>query len=98
MTSLIIFLISFKSLPPMLNLHLEHLHFDKRTIKIDITNTNIFQNTKKSSIIAMASEMSAIAANFEDIVNVKYALIPVANVTANNKEPKNSKFSIFLKF
>jgi len=46
----------------------------------------------------MASEMSAIAANFEDIVNVKYALIPVANVTANNKEPKNSKFSIFLKF
>jgi len=55
----------------MLNLLLEHLHFDKRTIKIDITNTNIFQNTKKSSIIAIASEMSAIAANFEDIVNVK---------------------------
>ena len=82
----------------MLNLHLEHLHLDKRTIKTVIANTKIFQNTKKSSIIAIASEINAIAASFDDIVNVKYALIPVANVTANNKEPKNNKFSIFLKF
>lgn len=82
----------------MLNLLLEHLHFDKITIRIEMTKTKIFQYTKKSRIIAIAREIRAIAANFDDIVNVKYALIPVAKVTAKSKDPKNNKFSIFRKF
>lgn len=42
--------------------------------------------------------MRAIAASFDDIVKVRYALIPVANVTASSNAPRNNRFSIFLRF
>ena len=55
----------------MLNLFQEHLHFESKMINIEMIKTRIFQNTKKSKIIAKAREINAIADNFDDIVKVK---------------------------
>ena len=92
------FLISLSNLPPILNRLLEHLHFEKHLISIAMIKTKRFLYTKKSSTKATASEINAIAASIDGMVKVRYALIPVANVTASSKDPKNSKFSKFLMF
>jgi len=82
----------------MLNFHQLHLHLDKHIINTEIINTSIFLKTKKSKRTEIPKEIKAIAASFELIVNVRYALMPVAKVTASNNDPRKHKFSIFQMF
>jgi len=58
----------------------------------------MFQYTKKSRTIETPMEMRAIAAILEGMVKVRYALIPVAKVTARRSAPRNNRFSKFLMF